>query len=99
MRFIAFFAFVATASATTKIFPSTHSNCNPQDVPPIDTCGDHVLLDYDGVKGGKIVYDGQEVTWYQSIDGFGCIGESASVDTSTDCYTPPFSPSCVRIDC
>lgn len=98
MRFIAYFAFVATASAFTRIFPSTQPNCRPQDIPTIDGCGDKILLDYD-VRGARIVYDGQTVIWYDSIDESGCSGRSVSVHTSIDCYTLPFSPGCVRIVC
>ena len=100
MRFIAFFTFVATANAITSIFPNTQSNCHPQVVlnPIIDRCGDTILLDHD-IRGARIVYDGQKVIWYDSSNGVGCKGRSASVQTSTDCYTLPFSPACVRILC
>ena len=94
MRFIAFFAFVASASATT-IFPSTHSNCQPQDLPPISACGDTELNS--NVAGARIDFNGQTVTWFS---GAGCQGTSVSVGASTECFTfSLFAPRCVRIVC
>ena len=94
MRFIALFAFVATASATW-IYPSTHSNCQPLDVTPIFECGDTDLLNYN-IAGAKIVYDGQTVTWFLQE---GCEGAKVSMGASTNCSSLPFIPKCVRIVC
>lgn len=94
MKFIAFLAFVATASATW-IYPSTHHNCEPQDVPSISECGDTDLLDYD-IAGAKIVYDDRTVTWFEQE---GCQGARVSVGSSQDCFPLFFTPRCVRIVC
>jgi len=94
MKFIALFAFVASASATT-IFPSTHANCQPQDLPPISACGGDTDLN-SNVAGARIVYEGQTVTWFRQA---GCQGASVSVSASIDCFTLPFTPGCVRIAC
>ena len=94
MKFIAFLAFVATASATW-IYPSTHHSCEPQDVPSISECGDTDLLDYD-IAGAKIVYDDRTVTWFEQE---GCQGARVSVGSSQDCFRLFFTPRCVRIVC
>ena len=98
MRFIAIFAFVATASATW-IYPSTHgteSKCIPHDVPTISDCGDTDLLNYPNIRGAKIVYDGQTVTWFEEECGEGA---RVSVGASDDCFPLLFNPRCVRIVC
>ena len=95
MKFIAFFVFVASASATS-IFPSTHSNCQPQDVPTIFECGDTDLLNFPNIAGARIVYNGQTVTWF---DEEGCQGTRVSVGASNDCFPLFFAPRCVRIVC
>ena len=97
MRFIAFFVFVASASATT-IFPSTRLNCQPQDLPPISACGNTELdIESNVIDGARIVYTGQTVTWFS---GAGCQGiNSATIGASTDCFMLPFVPRCVKIAC
>ena len=99
MRFIAFFAFVTTASAITSVFPSTNSNCKPLGADAKFSCGDNSVIDWPDIAGAKIVYDGQTVIFYDSGDEYGCEGRSVSVDTSIDCYKLPFLPDCVRIVC
>ena len=94
MKFIAFFAFVATVSATV-IHPSTDYDCKHQNVPSISECGDTDLLNYD-IAGANIVYDGQTVTWFEQE---GCQGAKISVGSSQDCFRLPFTPRCVRIIC
>ena len=97
MKFIAFFAFVATVSAITKVYPSTHVLCHPEDIPAITKCGDTKLTDYD-VRGARIVYDGDTVLWFEDEK---CEGHPyAEADTSKDCFAFPFdTPKCVKIFC
>ena len=97
MRFIAFFAFVTTASAITSVFPSTNSNCKPLGADAKFSCGDNSVIDWPDILGARIVYDGQTVIFYE--DDCNPEGRSVSVDTSIDCYTLPFLPDCVRIVC
>ena len=94
MKFIAFFAFAATVSAT-RIYPSTHSHCESLDVPTISECGDTNLLDYN-IAGAKIIYDGQTVTWFEQE---GCQGTRVTVGSSQECFPLLFTPRCVRIVC
>ena len=96
MKFIAFFAFVATVGATW-IYPSTNSNCQPENITPIFECGDTNLLNYD-IAGARIVYDGQTVTWFELED---CPDEGARVSVGSDqkCFPLYFRPLCVRIVC
>lgn len=95
MRFIAFSAFVVATVSATWIYPSTHSNCQPQDVPTISACNDTDLLNYN-IAGARIVYDGQTVTWFKQK---GCQGARVSVGASNDCFPLLFTPRCVRIVC
>ena len=94
MRIIAFFAFVATVSATT-IFPSTKSNCGPPALPFINQCG-VTSLNYD-IVAYKIQYEGQEVSWFRNPY---CEGQGVPAEISSDiCIQLPFIAKCVRIDC
>ena len=97
MKFIAFFAFVATVSATT-IYPSADSSCRTVDHTSISRCGS-TPLDYDIVQA-KIRYDGHAVVWYQeSTCSTSGGGDVAYVTKSEDCYKLPFKPRCVHIRC
>ena len=95
MKFITFFAFVVASASATTIFPSTHSNCQPQDLPPISACGETNLAG-SNVAGARIDYTGQTVTWFEQAN---CEGISVSVGASIDCLTFPFTPGCVKIVC
>ena len=92
MKFIAFFAFVAAASAS-HIFPSTGPNCQ-QNVPTIQGCG-FTRVNQD-IASAKIVYEGQTIIFYQTPD---CQGQEITVQSSTPCYPFQFPPRCVRILC
>ena len=97
MKFIAFFALVATVCATTMtttIHPSTNILCGKLDT-PISECGKNDLFDYN-LNGAKIVYKGQPVIFYHRAD---CTGYGIYVEESIDCFELPIKSRCVLIIC
>ena len=102
MKFVAFFAFVATVCATTStlawttttIHLSTHIVCG-KFKPPISECGANNLFDYN-MAAAKVVYKGQPVIFYNVAD---CTGLAIYLDHSVDCLELEFRPKCVLIKC
>ena len=101
MKFIAFLAFIATASvsansAITTIYPSSNSNCEPLDIPPISECGPTDLLSYN-ITEAKIDFEGQNVTWFEQE---GCqVAKLQAIKSHGDCFPLIFTLRCVKIHC
>ena len=99
MKFITFFAFLATVGATTVYF-SRNSTCDPGSLDaPISICHDTVLTDYD-ITAARIEYDVPPVWIFKDSVQDGCgDGEHITVSSYKDCLQLPFKPRCVRIIC
>ena len=95
MKFIAFFAFVATVGAISTIRTSSQPNCQHFDEDVINKCGDTLLLDRD-VVSAQVYYEGQLIVWYKEPL---CNGERYSSGGSNPCFPLPFTPRCVTIFC
>jgi hypothetical protein len=89
MRFIAFFAFVATASAS-QVYLSAQAHCHPLDLTPIPECDIH------DAAAAKIDYEGGTVTFFKEE---GCTGAAETVSRSSPCYVLFFASACLRIEC
>lgn len=96
-KFITFFAFIATASATTFI-PSLDTNCYFLLAPesecsypggPIDLSGENIVA-------AKINFDVEPIIFYEQED---CLGDSVTVTSSQSCFQFPFVPQCAKILC
>ena len=101
MKFIAFFAFVATAIATTQINYYTVSDCKS-----LSGSGSFTLFDCGcinlandanhAIVSARMKSDDQSVTWYE---GENCGGNDLLMIDDGSCVGIPFIPHSILIKC